>query len=144
MSMIGICGDNCLFCPRYIVTQKGSAKDLENVKELWVKLGLRDRSFPAREMACHGCKPENKCAYSEIRACAAKRHVESCGLCDGYPCGLIDRAFAISEKLCSHATLVCTPMEIETLKKAYFSKKQNLDQMHLKKKKEMEKQSTQQ
>jgi hypothetical protein len=136
VSMIGICGDNCQFCPRYVATENGSAKELEKVKELWVKLGLRDPAFPAQEMACHGCKPENKCAYPEIRDCANERAVDNCGLCDGYPCGLINTALDRSEKLCSRAAVVCTPMEMEALRKAFFSKRQNLDEIHLRKNKE--------
>ena len=133
MSIIGICGDNCHFCPRYVATQNGSAKELEKVKKLWVKLGLRDPAFPAQDMACYGCKPENKCAYSELRACANERAVDNCGLCDEYPCGLINTALERSEKLRSRATVVCTPMEMETLRKAFFSKGQNLGQIHVKK-----------
>jgi hypothetical protein len=137
VSIIGICGDNCKFCPRYVATQNGSANELEKVKELWVKLDLRDPAFPAQEMACYGCKPENKCAYSEIRACANERDFGNCGLCDGYPCGLINTALEKSEKLRSRATVVCTPMEMETLKKAFFSKRQILGQIHLRKNKEI-------
>ncbi len=141
MSLIGICGDNCHFCPRYVATQNGSATELEKVKELWVKLGLRDSAFPAQEMACYGCKPENKCAYSEIRTCANERDFDNCGLCDAYPCGLTNTALERSEELRSRATVVCTPMEMETLRKAFFSKRQNLDEIHLRTKKERRKQS---
>jgi hypothetical protein len=137
VSIIGICGDNCQFCPRYVATQNGSAKELEKVKELWVKLGLRDPAFPAQEMSWHGCKPENKCAYSELRACANERALDNCGLCDEYPCGLINTALERSEELRFHATSVCTPMEMETLKKAFFSKRQNLGQIHLRNNKEI-------
>ncbi len=136
MSIIGICGDNCQFCPRYVATQNRSAKELEKVKELWVKLGLRDPAFPAQEMACYGCKPENKCAYSEIRDCANERAVDNCGLCDEYPCGLTNAALERSEELRLRATSVCTPMEMETLKEAFFPKGQNLGQIHLRKNRE--------
>jgi hypothetical protein len=133
MTMIGICGDNCLYCPRYVTTQDGSGKELEKVKELWVRLGLRDPALPAQDMACFGCRPENKCAYSEVRACAYGKGIENCGLCQVYPCELINAAFEKSEKLYSHAVLVCTPKEIDTLNKAFFSKRQNLDQVHFEK-----------
>jgi hypothetical protein len=113
-----------------VATQSGNAEDLENVKELWVRLGLRDPSFPAEEMACYGCKPENKCAYPELRACASEKTFEKCGLCHEYPCELITAAAEASEKLHSRVTNVCTYGEIETLKKAFFSKRQNLDRIH--------------
>jgi len=131
-NMIGICGDNCLSCPRYVSTQSGSPEKWEEVKKLWVRLGLRDPAFPAQEMTCYGCKPENKCVYSELRACANERTIENCGTCQRYPCGLINAAFQKSEMFHSHAARVCTPNEIAMLKKAFFSKKQNLDRIHRK------------
>ena len=130
MSPIGICGDNCSYCPRYIATQNRSAKEFEKVKELWVRLGLRDPAFPDRDLACFGCRPDNECAYSELRTCAREKGIDNCGLCDRYPCRLINAAFDKSEKLRLHATRICTPEEMDTLRKAFFSKKQNLDQIH--------------
>jgi len=128
-TMIGICGDHCLYCPRYVATQNGGAKALEEVKELWVRLGLRDPAFPPPDMVCLGCRPENKCAYSDIRACVQRKRIENCGLCRAYPCGLLNAVFEKSEKLRSHAARVCTPEEMDALRKAFFSKRQNLDRM---------------
>jgi len=123
MKLIGICGDNCFYCPRYKATKSGSVEELEKVKELWVRLGLRKPDFPVQNMVCYGCKPENKCAYVELCACVREKGVENCGLCDEYPCELINTAFDQSEKLRSHASRVCTEGEMEILDKAFFSKK---------------------
>ncbi len=131
MAGIGACGDDCAYCPRYAATQSGSAEELEKVKELWARLGLRDPDFPADDMACFGCKAQNSCAYSELRACACGKGIDNCGLCDGYPCGLIGSAWVKSERLHSHARNVCTLEEMDTLRKAFFSKRQNLDRIHL-------------
>ncbi len=128
--MIGICGDNCQFCPRYVATKDERPEELEKVKELWVRLGLRDPDFSAQHLACNGCKPENECAYSELRACTKERAAANCGLCHGYPCGLINEAFGKSEKLRSRAAPICTPKEMVMLKRAFFSKRQNLDRIH--------------
>jgi hypothetical protein len=128
--MIGICGDNCFYCPRYVATHNGGDKELEEVKELWVRLGFRDPAFPPQDMACFGCRPENNCAYSEVRACAHWRGIETCGLCQAYPCELLNAAFEKTEKLRFQAVRVCTPKEMDALNKAFFSKRQNLDQMH--------------
>jgi hypothetical protein len=128
--MIGYCGDNCLLCPRYAAAQNGSAEELEKAKELWVRLGLRDPNFPAKEMVCYGCGPKIECAYSELRSCAHKKGVDTCGLCAEYPCGLISAAFDKSQKLQSRAVRVCIPKEIEMIEKAFFSKRQNLDRIH--------------
>ena len=136
MNIIGICGDNCEYCPRYIATQNGRIEDLENVKELWVRLGLRAPDFPVKDMTCHGCKPENKCAYTELRACVSAKGHENCGLCDDYPCTLINSSFDKSEKLKSLANKVCTQEEMDILHKAFFLKKKYFDgirQKHRKK-----------
>jgi hypothetical protein len=130
MFPVAVCGDDCYYCPRYIATQNRSAKELEKVKELWVRLGLRDSAFPAQDLACLGCKPENKCAYSELRTCVSEKRIGNCGLCDRYPCNLINDAFEKSEKLRSHAARVCKSEEMEVLDKAFFSKKRNLNRIH--------------
>lgn len=130
MEMIGICGDNCAYCPRYIATQNGSAIELEKVKELWVRLGFIDPAVPVNDMACSGCRPENKCAYKELRTCVYKKGIENCGSCHNYPCELINAAFDKSDKLRSHAIRVCTQEEMDMLNKAFFSKKQYFDTIH--------------
>ena len=130
MFRIGVCGDNCSYCPRYIATQNRSANELEKVKELWVRLGLRGAAFAAQDLTCLGCKPENKCAYSELHACAYRKRIDNCGLCDNFPCDLINAAFEKSERLRSHATYICTPEEMAVLEKAFFLKRRNLEQIH--------------
>jgi hypothetical protein len=127
--MIGVCGDDCLHCPRYVAMQNGSVEALEEVKELWVRLGLRDTDFPVWDLACIGCRPENRCAYPEIRACAQGQEIENCGQCPEYPCGLLNTVFEKSGKLRSHAALICNPKEMDALQKAFFSKRENLDRM---------------
>jgi hypothetical protein len=105
-----------------------SAEELEKVKELWVRLEWRDPDFPTAELSCHGCRTEIKCAYSELRTCTREKAVDNCGLCQRYPCKLIDAAFAKSEDVKVRAALVCKPNEMALLERAFFSKKQNLDQ----------------
>ena len=131
MNIIGICGDNCIYCPRNIATQTKSAQKFDEVKELWVRLGLRDPAFPAQDLVCSGCKPENKCAYPEVRTCVYEKEIENCGFCRVYPCELINVVFERSEQIYAHATQVCTSNEMDALKKAFFSKRQNLDQARL-------------
>jgi len=129
MNTIGVCGDNCAFCPRYLATQSGDAEELEKVKELWVRLGLRDPDFPVQDMACSGCKPENTCAYPEVRICAQSKRITTCGLCHAYPCKWIYTVFEKSEEFRSHAAQVCTQEEMDALNKAFLCKRQNLDHM---------------
>lgn len=130
MDIMGICGDDCSHCPRYLATQKGGKEDLEKVRELWVRLELREPGFPAEEMACHGCMPENNCAYSGLRQCVRKRKIENCGFCAEYPCDLINTAFEKSENLKSRAGTVCTDEEMALLEKSFFSKKEFFDRVH--------------
>jgi hypothetical protein len=129
MDRIGMCGDNCTCCPRYTATQKDSLLELESVKTLWVKLGLRDKDFPAEEMACLGCRPENRCAYDSLRSCAKKREINNCGTCPDYPCDRISQVFEASDRLRRHAARVCSREEMKVLTKAFFSKKQIFHRM---------------
>lgn len=127
--MIGICGNNCTYCPRYIATQNGGLQELDKVKELWVHLGLRDPDFrfPIKDMACQSCMSENKCAYTELHSCVRTKELENCGSCDKYPCELINAAFNKSDILKVRAIEVCTAEEMDMLNRAFFSKKEYLD-----------------
>jgi hypothetical protein len=133
MTAMGICGDNCLYCPRYLATRSGKAEQLEKVRELWARLGLRDPAFPAKDLVCNGCIPENNCAYPELRTCVYEKGIESCGLCEAYPCRLVSAAFEKSEKLRSRSVSVCTPKEVELLQKTFFSKRKNLEKKRFEK-----------
>ena len=126
--MFGLCGDNCTCCPRYAATQKNTTDELEKVKELWVRLGLRSPDFPAEGLTCNGCMPQNNCAYQEYRACVITRKIKNCGFCDEYPCKLIKEVFYKTEKLRLHSKKVCTNEEMDVLNKAFFSKKEYFEE----------------
>jgi hypothetical protein len=81
-----------------MATQNGRIEELEKIKELWVRLRLRAPDFPVEDMVCDGCKPENECVYTELRACVSTKMYDNCGFCDEYPCKLIQSAFDKSEK----------------------------------------------
>jgi hypothetical protein len=129
MTTIGICGDDCAYCPRYLATRSGKGEELEKVKALWLRLGLQRSRFAcaARDLVCNGCVPENDCAYLELRTCVQSKGVENCGVCDTYPCELVNAAFERSDLLCARAESVCEPEEMELLRKAFFSKRRNLE-----------------
>ncbi len=130
MNEIGVCGDNCSYCPRYIATESGDIQELEKVKELWVRLGWREESFPAEKLACNGCAPEINCAYPQLRNCADEKNISNCGLCDNYPCELVNAAFERTKRLTSNARSVCSLEEMDILNKAFLHKKKTLDQIH--------------
>ena len=127
---IGISGDNCTVCPRYLATLSGDPRELEKVRDLWVRVGFREPDFPAEKLACRGCIPGNQCAYTGIRDCAHEKAVADCGLCDGYPCALIDAAFTRSDELRPRLAQACSPAELAVLEEAFLSKKRNLDRVH--------------
>ncbi len=134
MDKIGVCGDDCSYCPRYIATLSGNIEELEKVKELWVRLGWREESFPARELVCKGCSPEVKCAYPELRNCTYEKKIPNCGLCDEYPCTLVNAAFERTKRLTSNARSVCNLKEMAILNKAFLHKKRTLDKIYSDKK----------
>lgn len=130
MDKIGACGDKCSNCPRYIATLSDDIEEFEKVKELWVRLGWRDASSPAEKLVCHGCSPEVKCSYPELHRCANGKKISNCGLCYNYPCKLVKAAYKRTERLVSVAKGVCDSEEMDILNKAFFHKKQTLDQIH--------------
>jgi hypothetical protein len=137
ISMIGLCGDNCEYCPRYVATQDGRIEELEKTKELWVRLGLRTPDFPVKDMICHGCKPENKCAYPKLRACVITKTYDNCGFCDEYPCEITQNTFDQSERLRGRVENICTQTEKDTLQKVFFSKKENFDRIDQERRRKM-------
>ncbi len=125
--MISLCGDDCSSCPRYLATKSGRIDELEKVKDLWVRLGMRQPDFPVQDMACHGCRPETKCSYGELASCVRAKRIENCGFCDDYPCAIITNVFERTAKLQSLASRVCSQPEIGLLRKSFFSKKEYFD-----------------
>ena len=130
MAKIGKCGDDCEYCPRYTATQNNNAAELNRVKDLYVKLGLRDPDFPAEEMVCRGCQPENKCAYPELAACLDSKAMDNCGCCPSYPCSLIVRVFDKSDQFKYMAEKICTKEEMHRLNNAFFSKREYFNKIH--------------
>jgi putative acetyltransferase len=125
--LIGICGDDCAACPRFIATQTEDPREFEKVRDLWVRLGLRPPDFPAEKLACRGCSPANDCAYPEMQACAHAKSLAHCGRCAEYPCPLIAAAFERSDQFRARVEEICEPAEAAAIIRAFLSKKQNLE-----------------
>ena len=53
--MITLCGDNCLFCPRYNARTEAERKE---VAELWHRIGWRTTVVSGDEIACNGCNAQ--------------------------------------------------------------------------------------
>jgi hypothetical protein len=130
MPKIGICGDDCDACPRYQATRSGKTGELEKVRELWERIGLRDALFPAEKLACAGCSPANSCAYPDLLKCTHNRAVENCGFCGSYPCDRLTAVFGKSERWKREIAEKATPEEYRQLSTAFCKKKDNLDGIH--------------
>ena len=65
------------------------AAELPGFREFWMFLA----SLCDREQTCPGCRQGGGPPFCTLRKCAQERKVETCPLCDDYPCQQI-RAFA--------------------------------------------------
>jgi len=127
MALIGFCGDNCGLCPRYIATKSGDIHRLEKERDLWVKVGWRDKDTSPEEVACSGCTSVISCRYDNVRICAKNKGITNCGECIDYPCQEIIKVFKKTGSYERKCKEVCSPGEYERLYKAFFLKKQTLD-----------------
>ena len=130
MTLIGFCGDNCALCPRYIATKNGDIHHLEKVRDLWVRVGWRDKETRPEEVACSGCISVKSCRYDNVRICAKGKGITNCGECIDYPCQDIIKAFEKTKSYEKKCKEVCSPGEYERLCKAFFLKKETLDAIH--------------
>ena len=130
MNKLGICGDNCGLCPRYIATQSGDEEKLKEVAGLWKRLGFREVMVSPEEIACHGCSPDIKCAYPQQRECALAKNLENCGRCDDYPCEMALHAFSFTASSAKSWKHRCSESEYRSLEEAFLRKKEYLDREH--------------
>jgi hypothetical protein len=130
MALIGFCGDNCALCPRYIATRSGDIHDLETVRDLWVRVGWRDKDTSPEEVACSGCTSVISCRYDNVRICAKDKGITNCGECMDYPCQEIIKVFEKTNSYERKCKEVCSPSEYERLYRAFFLKKETLDAIH--------------
>ncbi len=126
---LGICGDRCDVCPRFIATRNNDDDLFGRIKRVYVKVGLRDQDIPPDSLTCRGCSPENTCAYSLVRDCAIERKVGNCGECPDYPCEKINMVFQKTENFIEIFRRVCTGEEFALFEQAFFSKKAYLDRV---------------
>lgn len=132
MPKIGVCGDDCNYCPRYIATRSNEKSKLMAVAELWMRAGFRDRIVEPEELKCVGCSPKNNCAYREQLSCALEKKLSNCGECLDYPCGLAKKSFDKTKGHEESCRNNCSPNEYGLLRKAFFAKKENLDKINQK------------
>jgi hypothetical protein len=87
--MIAYCGLDCEKCIAYIATKTDDNKLRKATAQEWSKLFKTE--LKPEDINCTGCKGRGIKLYycgnlCEIRKCATGKKLESCGLCDKYPC----------------------------------------------------------
>ena len=125
-SIIAARGNDCAVWPRHLPKTED---ELRHTPELWKAIGYRDTVVWSEKISCTGCKADNWCRYGII-GCVSARGLNNCGECAEYPCGNITECFAATEKFAPSCKSACTEEEYETLRKAFFEKKKNLDLIH--------------
>lgn len=128
-NIISFCGNNCSSCPRYKATQANDNERLEQLAELWFRVGFRDKIVSANEMRCNGCTVETNCSY-KINNCKHRGNNNNCGECDFFPCDKISIAFEKANVYKMSCKLKCTDNELFILEKSFFSKEQILSDIY--------------
>jgi hypothetical protein len=128
---IASCGDLCPECPRYIATMSNDNEQLAYVANLWFRVGFRDRIVSTDEIQCTGCSKTKACS-NNINSCIHLQGIDTCGECQKYPCQKIENVFSKSESFDSVCLERCTSEEYRQLQKAFFHKRQILQDIRRK------------
>ena len=125
LNLISFCGNSCTDCPRYIATQANDNETLNNLAELWFRVGFRDTIVSANDMRCNGCNKDTNCRY-RINNCIHRADKNNCGECDFFPCDKISLAFEKGNIFRMACAAKCTDNEMFVMEKAFFSKHDRL------------------
>ena len=108
---ITLCGDNCIYCPRY---NARTDDELKHVAELWYKVGWRNKAVSNDEIRCTGCSSHKQCTYQLVE-CTKEHGVTKCNQCGEFPCGKIADMLKRSEEYRKKCKDVCTDEEYAAL-----------------------------
>ena len=109
--------------------------DVQKLKEaalMWKRVGWRDRVLGADEIRCGGCRTVNWCRYNGIRECAVDHDLDNCGECRQYPCDRLNEVFEQTASYAGQCKKLFSKEDFAILSKAFFTKKDNLDQINKK------------
>lgn len=123
---LAYCGDDCEECPRYKATVFGSKKELREVVLLMKRVGWPYNLKNIEKMRCRGCQDIENCEYG-IKSCCIEKKVNHCGECPQYVCKKIQQALDITKENRIKFKEILTKKEYEMFRKAFFEKKQNLE-----------------
>lgn len=124
MINIGLCGDDCNYCPRYLVTTSGNEERLKEVARMWQIVGWRDTAESPEKLTCYGCASLEICKLS-IKECAMEKGIESCGKCDEYPCEKLLEIFRNNEKEAVICQEQLSEIDCELFQRAFFLKRKD-------------------
>jgi hypothetical protein len=124
---LGVCGDRCDLCPRYIATKNQNVALFHKIKNIYAKVGIREGNIPIHSLMCFGCSPRNRCSYSSLMSCANEKKINNCGECSGYPCEKMNKVFKETETLRNKFINCCSKEDFAIFDQAFFRKKEYLD-----------------
>ena len=83
--LIAPCGVYCGVCP-YLIAYKNNDEELK--KKLAKNIGIKPE-----KVACEGCRSDYPfffCRQCAIKACVIDRKIESCAVCEDFPCEKVE------------------------------------------------------
>ncbi|MHA1783767.1 MAG: DUF3795 domain-containing protein [Candidatus Helarchaeota archaeon] len=83
--LIAPCGIYCGVCP-YLIAYKNENDELK--RKLAKNIGIK-----AEKIVCEGCRSDYPfffCRSCKIKMCVINKQIESCALCDEFPCKLVE------------------------------------------------------
>ncbi len=100
-------------------------EELNQVAELWYRIGWRDKIVSAVEISCTGCSSHTQCTYQLVE-CVKEHGVEKCNQCSNFPCEKINHMLKRSLDYKKKCKEVCSKAEYDMLEKSFFNKEENL------------------
>ena len=94
--MLAPCGLLCNECEAFMATQAKDKQALILIAKKWSK--LNNAPIQAEHLYCDGCQGKGKKSYycehlCEIKQCAAKKSLDTCGNCADFPCTKVEMIF---------------------------------------------------
>ena len=129
MLKIGLCGDDCNYCPKYLATQSNDEARLKEVAAMWRMIGWVNPTDSPGDMTCHGCDIVSICGLG-IKECVLEKGVENCGKCPDYPCEKMLEIFENNKREADICRKNLSAEDFEIFQKAFFSKKERLDNIN--------------
>lgn len=99
MKIIAYCGLLCNKCEAYIATKEKNDVKKEALAQEW---SSDDYKLKKEDINCYGCTKDNSgpifkfCEECEIRKCGIEKDIDNCGICDKYPCNMLEKPFEMS------------------------------------------------